>query len=60
MISLIVTLIVLGLIVSLAIYAVRLIPLPPPFPNVIIILIIIACILYLLTMLGGPFHGLRF
>ena len=61
MVSLLVTILILVVIFGLLVYAVQLLPLPPPFKNVAIIIVILILILILLSylgMLGAPFRPL--
>jgi hypothetical protein len=56
--SILVTVIVLGLIY----WVVTMLPLPAPFKNIAIVIIVVICLLYLLSMLfgmTGPFPAFR-
>jgi hypothetical protein len=53
MISLLISIIVLCLIVSLVVWAIRLLPIPAPFGNIVVVLVVVVAALYLLSELGG-------
>lgn len=57
MISLLVTILVIALLIGLAIYAVRLLPIPAPFGNIAVAVLIVIAIIFLLYQL--PAVGLR-
>lgn len=48
-----ISLLVLVLVLGLIFYVVRLIPLPPPFQTVTLVILAIIAILYLVSMLGA-------
>jgi hypothetical protein len=58
MISLLISLIVLCIVVGIVFWLLTLLPVPQPFANIIKVVIVLICLIWLLSMLGGAVHPL--
>lgn len=62
MISLLITLIIICCVIGVLIWCVRMLPIPAPFGNIVIVLIVLIALVWLLSQVGGlgfGLHGLR-
>lgn len=53
MISTLISVLIVIVIIGLIVWAVRLIPMPEPFPTIVLVVGIIFVLLYLLSLFGG-------
>jgi hypothetical protein len=65
MIGMLISLLVLAIIAGLCWWILGMLPLPPPFKNVVMVIFLLICLVYLVSMLLGAapsfpaFHGYR-
>jgi hypothetical protein len=60
MISLLISLLILVLVISIIFWVLTMIPIPQPFANIVKVILVLICLIYLLGMLPGVgyFHPL--